>query len=66
MTWHDRGARTHNPETRLAPALAYHSGTVMTVLSILRCRKYAPQCNGNAIYAGRTYAAVKDFHDFGA
>eukprot|EP00971_Amphidinium_carterae_P351229 6491991-Amphidinium_carterae.1 len=66
MTWHDKGAGTHNPEARLAPALAYHSGTLMTVLSILRCKKYAPKCNGNAIYAGRTYAAVKDFHDFGA
>eukprot|EP00971_Amphidinium_carterae_P293969 5836286-Amphidinium_carterae.1 len=25
-----------------------------------------PQCNGNAIYAGRTYPAIKDFHDYGA
>eukprot|EP00971_Amphidinium_carterae_P301938 5998903-Amphidinium_carterae.1 len=27
MTWHDRGAGTHNPESRQPPALAYHSGT---------------------------------------
>eukprot|EP00971_Amphidinium_carterae_P244124 4847280-Amphidinium_carterae.2 len=59
MTWHDRGAGTHNPECRQPPALAYHSGTVLTVLSILRCRKYLPQCHGNAIYAGRTYPVVK-------
>eukprot|EP00971_Amphidinium_carterae_P023907 471329-Amphidinium_carterae.1 len=25
-----------------------------------------PQCNGNAIYAGRTYPVIKDFHDYGA
>eukprot|EP00971_Amphidinium_carterae_P152400 3020048-Amphidinium_carterae.1 len=60
------------PKCDLHQPLAYHFGTVMTVLSILRCKKYAPQCNGNAmieciaIYAGSTYAAVKDFHDFGA
>eukprot|EP00971_Amphidinium_carterae_P011596 228217-Amphidinium_carterae.1 len=59
MTWHDRGAGNHNPESRLPPAFAYHSGTVLTVLSILRCRKYLPQCNANAIYAGRTYPVVK-------
>eukprot|EP00971_Amphidinium_carterae_P070880 1402001-Amphidinium_carterae.1 len=35
MTWHDRGEGTHNPECRQAPALAYHSGTVLTLLSIL-------------------------------
>eukprot|EP00971_Amphidinium_carterae_P123942 2454772-Amphidinium_carterae.1 len=66
MTWHDRGAGTHNPKSRQPPALAYHSGTVLTILSILRCKKYLPQCNGNAIYAGRTYPAIKDFHDYGS
>eukprot|EP00971_Amphidinium_carterae_P205797 4084139-Amphidinium_carterae.1 len=30
MTWHDRGVGTHDPETRQPPALAYHSGTVLT------------------------------------
>eukprot|EP00971_Amphidinium_carterae_P023858 470479-Amphidinium_carterae.1 len=49
MTWHDRGDGNHNPEQRQAPALAYHSGTVMTVMSILRCCKYLPQCNGCSI-----------------
>eukprot|EP00971_Amphidinium_carterae_P016315 321638-Amphidinium_carterae.1 len=55
MTWHDRGEGNHNPEQRLPPAFAYHSGTILTVLSILRCRKYLPQCYGHSIFAGRTY-----------
>eukprot|EP00971_Amphidinium_carterae_P152190 3016558-Amphidinium_carterae.1 len=55
ITWHDRGAGTHNPERRLAPALAYHSGNVMTVQSILRCKKYAPQCNSNAMLKPRAF-----------
>eukprot|EP00971_Amphidinium_carterae_P126975 2515720-Amphidinium_carterae.5 len=66
MTWHDRGEGNHNPDHRLPPAFSYHSGTVLTVLSILRCRKYLPQCNGNSIFAGRTYPVTKDFHDYGS
>eukprot|EP00971_Amphidinium_carterae_P180682 3583617-Amphidinium_carterae.1 len=61
MTWHNRGAGNHNPESRQPPALACHSGTVLTVLSILRCQKHMPQCNGNAIYAGRTCPVVRTF-----
>eukprot|EP00971_Amphidinium_carterae_P245449 4873929-Amphidinium_carterae.2 len=64
MTWHDRGEGNHNPEQRLPQAFAYHSGTILTVLSILRCRKYLPQCLGHSIFAGRTYAVIKDFHDY--
>eukprot|EP00971_Amphidinium_carterae_P058819 1162889-Amphidinium_carterae.3 len=62
MTWHDK---SHGTETRQAPAYAHHSGTLLTALSVLRCRKYHPQ-TGNSVYIGRTYDTVRDFHEDGA
>eukprot|EP00971_Amphidinium_carterae_P257321 5108142-Amphidinium_carterae.2 len=62
MTWHDQGG---GQETRLSPAYANHSGTLLTVLSVLRCRKYHPQ-TANSIYVGRTYDVIRDFHEDGA
>eukprot|EP00971_Amphidinium_carterae_P035072 690214-Amphidinium_carterae.2 len=64
MTWHDRGSGSQ--EQRSPPAFSYHSGTLLTVLSVLRCRKYFPQAHGHSIYVGRSYNIIRDFHDLGS
>eukprot|EP00971_Amphidinium_carterae_P159406 3159916-Amphidinium_carterae.1 len=50
--------------TTTSPCLSFRHSADSIVHS--QMSKYLPQCNGNAIYAGRTYPAVKDFHDYGS
>eukprot|EP00971_Amphidinium_carterae_P189084 3753777-Amphidinium_carterae.1 len=65
MTWHDKSTGGFQ-ETKYPPAHAYHSGTLLSVLSVHRCRKYFPQSEGrHGIYVGRAFSVVKDFHDDG-
>eukprot|EP00971_Amphidinium_carterae_P172626 3421850-Amphidinium_carterae.1 len=51
MTWHDRGEGNHNPEQRLPPAFAYHSGTILT----------SPQTTGNAATEASVPAAWQSY-----